>query len=181
MQKRFFEMRFWFLALFLMCVGQNTCAKEVLKLPDSVARYAMEKVGQATFEFLFLDIYEATLYAPKGVYTAGEPFALKLTYKKSLKGAAIAKRSQDEMANLSDVDGDTLKRWGDAMLEIFPNVEKGDVIVGVYQPKLPTRFYLNDQFLGQVDDPDFGQHFFDIWLKPRPQYEQFRKKLLNQL
>jgi hypothetical protein len=69
-----------------------------------------EAVGSGTLRFLGLRIYDATLWSPRGVWTNGAPFALELRYARSFDGAAIARRSIEEIRaqrNVPDALGAT--------------------------------------------------------------------------
>jgi hypothetical protein len=54
-------------------------------------------VGSGTLRYFGLRIYDATLWSPGGVWASGQPFALELRYARSFDGAAIARRSIEEM------------------------------------------------------------------------------------
>ncbi|MGB1356549.1 MAG: hypothetical protein ACPG7P_04640, partial [Candidatus Puniceispirillaceae bacterium] len=54
-------------------------------------------VGKARFQVLFFKIYDAALYAPKGVYDRKAPYALRLTYLINVKKDRIIKQTVREM------------------------------------------------------------------------------------
>lgn len=136
-------------------------------------------VNEARLTHLFWDVYDIALYAPKGRYAAQGPFALEITYLLSLKGADIAKVAKNEMARLGMRDADILKKWHDQMVDIFPDVEKGEQLVGVKGSDGYTYFYNNGEFIGSVQDPEFSQYFFDIWLSPNTSRPRLRRELLG--
>ncbi len=143
----------------------------------------LKPVGRGELRFLGLKIYEARLYAEQP--TAGkratelyrQPFALRLTYARGLKGRDIASRSAKEMARLR---GSELPRdWSAALEALFPNVSAGDEITGVYLPQQGARFYLNGRPIGSIQNPDLAQTFFDIWLSDRTPEPTLRAALLG--
>jgi hypothetical protein len=143
----------------------------------------LKPVGQGELRFLGLKIYEARLYAEQP--TAGkratelyrQPFALRLTYARGLKGRDIASRSAKEMVRLR---GSELPRdWSAALEALFPNVSAGDEITGVYLPQQGARFYLNGGPIGSMQNPDLAQTFFDIWLSDRTPEPTLRAALLG--
>lgn len=113
------------------------------------------------------DVYDARLWTQTGFslqnYT-DHSFALELAYLRNFEGTAIAKRSLDEMRQLSAMTPVQEAAWLKAMNEIFPNVGKGDRLVGVYKPNVGAEFWSNQRRLGVVQDPAFAKLFFGIWL-----------------
>jgi hypothetical protein len=71
------------------------------------------------------------------------------------------------------------RAWLDAMKQVFPNVEEGTQLVGLYQPGQATRFYRDGVAVGEVADPEFGPAFFAIWLHPRTSAPKLRAALLG--
>ena len=73
-----------------------------------------------------------------------------------------------------------LKRWGEQMTRIFPNVKDGDFIIGEYVPG-SARFYFNGRLLGEVADADFARLFFGIWLDAKTSAPELRAALLRRV
>ncbi len=136
-------------------------------------------VGQGDFRFLFFDLYEARLYAPRGQYRPQEPVALELIYARRLYGDRIAKASIDEMRRMGVNDEKILTEWGQKMTTIFPDVNKGTRLVGSYRPQKGTRFYRDGQFIGQVMGDNFAKAFFGIWLDENTRAPRLRTKLIG--
>jgi hypothetical protein len=138
-----------------------------------------EAVGSGTLRFLGLRIYDATLWSPRGVWTNGAPFALELRYARSFDGAAIARRSIEEIRAQRNVPDATLARWEQQMRAIFPDVREGDRLIGVRQPGQGAVFYQDARRLGRIDDEAFADAFFDIWLHPATSEPALRARLLG--
>lgn len=138
-----------------------------------------EIVGQGIYSFMFWDVYKAELVAPKGQWSHKKPFALKLSYLRDLKGEAIADRSKKEMRQIGLNDESKLEKWHQKLREIFPNVQRGDVIVGIHTQKGVVKFYHNENLIGVFEDPSFAKWFFGIWLDEKTSAKSFRNKLLN--
>jgi hypothetical protein len=148
------------------------------------SRYqSLKPLGQGELRFLGLKIYNARLYAeqPAALQPAnalyGQPFALRLTYARSLKGLDIAKRSEKEMARL--MGRDLPKPWADALQRLFPDVQTGDEITGIHHPQKGARFYLNGRLIGTLENLELAQRFFDIWLSERTREPALRAALLG--
>jgi Chalcone isomerase-like len=154
--------------------------------PDHVRRHIDDArpLGGGRLTWFGLHVYDAQLFVPRAfdaANPAAQPFALELTYARSLDGRAIAERSRDEIARLSLGSDVQRTRWLADMTAIFPDVKPGQRLAGIYRPGSGTRFYLNGLFLGEIADPEFGRAFFAIWLDPRTSSPQLRASLLRPL
>ena len=137
------------------------------------------KVGEARYSYLFWDVYDARLFAPQGKWQPQESFALALTYLRDFAGEDIAERSIKEMREQGLSDKSRIERWQSAMQQIFPDVKEQDTITGIKTSAGVTRFFHNDELVGEVEDPAFGEWFFNIWLGPQTTEPEFRAKLLE--
>lgn len=135
--------------------------------------------GGGELKWYGLPVYHGYLWSVDASFSFDAPFALDLHYRRSLKGPAIAQRSVDEMRALGGHDDAALARWGAAMAALFPDVRKGDHVVGVYLPERGARFFHNGRALGEIAEPAFARAFFGIWLDPRTSRPDFRRMLLG--
>ena len=142
--------------------------------PDPTA--GLKRWGSGEFRRFGFLVYEAALWAGDDPLRA--PLALKLTYKSNIAGQAIAEASVKEIRNLGIADEASLKRWGDQMARLFPDVKPGDYIIGQYRADA-ARFHFNDRLLGSIDDPAFARAFFAIWLDPKTSAPDLRAALLK--
>lgn len=138
-----------------------------------------DAVGSARFQFMFLDIYDATLYAPKSGWSFSTPFALELKYLRNLSGKKIADRSAKEIRHQGFNDEIKLADWHAQMTSIFPDVRSGTTLTGVYEPNSETVFYKDEKIIGSIKDPTFGKWFFGIWLSEKTSEPDFRNELLG--
>jgi hypothetical protein len=138
-----------------------------------------QEVGKARLTYLFWDVYDATLYAPKGKWSEQAPHALTLSYLLELEGKKIAERSVEEMQKQGFKDKKKLADWQVQMEKIFPDVKKGSQLTAIFTLGQETRFYKNNrQFIGSVADPEFGVQFSNIWLSEKTSEPEMRKELL---
>lgn len=142
-------------------------------------------VGEGKLRFLGLTIYEARLWSgakSEANKLFERPLALELTYRTGLQGSTITKTSRDEIQRLGlALQPGQLESWESQMRTIFPNVVDGDRILGVHLPNRGALFFLNDEPIGQVNDSQFSEAFFNIWLHPETRVASLRKKLLSGL
>lgn len=135
----------------------------------------LKRWGNGEFRRFGFLVYEATLWA--GDDPQRPPLALRLDYKRNIEGKAIAEASVKEMRRFGSEET-VLAAWHERMARIFPDVQDGDHILGVYTPD-GARFSHNGRDLGGVDDARFARDFFGIWLDPRTSAPELRAALLT--
>lgn len=135
------------------------------------------EVGRGQFSRFGFRVYEARLWAPSGHYVPHLPYALSLTYQRSIDGARIVQASLDEMAKLGVPIG-AHPQWRDQLARVLPDVAPGDTLTGVYQPGEGAVFYHQGKTTGRIDD-SLSRAFFAIWLDPRTSEPSLRQALLG--
>jgi hypothetical protein len=142
-------------------------------------------IGEGKLRFLGLTVYEARLWSAAKADQAKlfeSPLALELAYRTGLQGNTITNTSREEIQRLGfGAKPGQIESWESQMRNIFPDVLSGDRILGIHLPNRGVSFFLNDQPIGQVNDPDFSMAFFSIWLHPEARVASLRKKLLSGL
>ena len=140
--------------------------------------------GSGRLTWFGLHVYDARLFVPRAGFDAQrfaeQPFALELTYARTLNGRAIAERSDGEIGRLGLGSEEQRARWLKAMTALFPDVRAGQQLAGINVPGRGVEFYLDGRRLGGVDDPAFGAAFFAIWLDARTTAPDLRAGLLKQ-
>ena len=97
--------------------------------------------------------------------------------RRHLSGKKIAEVSIEEMQKLEKLKPEQQQRWLQQMQAMFPDVEENTRITGVHLPGEGARFFLNDQPLGEIRDPEFARLFFGIWLDSRSSVPALRAQL----
>jgi hypothetical protein len=154
------------------------------ELPAEIASTlpSTEFTGKGKLTFFGLEVYESSLWvAPsfKGSAFENHHFALELHYLRNFTAADIAKRSLEEMQRIEPVPEPKAAQWIKTLSESFPNVKKGDRIVGVHKPGFGITFWHNGKRSGEVRDADFSRQFFGIWLSPKTSEPKLRQALLG--
>ena len=177
----------WLLALLLLAlsgwllvVSQSTSANATVAkqhLPQATL------IGSGSFRWLGLKLYDASLWAERANFNADQwqsaPLALELNYARTLEGRRIAEASVDEMKKLGIGSATQHKSWGEAMKQVFPDVDKTTQLTGVYLPGKGCQFYVDGKLQHEVDDPAFARAFFSIWLDPQTRSPKLRAALLG--
>jgi hypothetical protein len=124
------------------------------------------------------DVYQATLFMDKKCQYPSCDFILQLNYKRAFDGKDIVERSIDEIDNQHNLNTQTQNTYGIILGKVFPDVQQNDVIQGKMVDGFGV-FYLNNQFIGRIDDARLSQYFFDIWLSPKTSEPDMRDALLG--
>ena len=143
----------------------------------------LELSGEGMYEWMWLDVYTAKLFLPKGqskdeLYS--KKLILELEYKMSLNGKDIAKQSVKEMNAQSSLSAQKKEEFMKLFESIFPDVEKGDRISAQFDKDKGIRFYLNEEkMIGEMTNIEDSKRFLDIWLGKETSGPELRKSLLN--
>ncbi len=169
----------------LLMLGSLLALPAAASTPPYLQPYLGEGklLGTGKLTFWGFHVYDARLWAtPQGlgsVDAPSQPFALQLTYARSLKGADIAKRSLEEMRKLDRAPEALQTDWLNWMNSSFPDVKAGDTLTGVYLPGQGMRLYFNGKPRAQTADTAFAQAFFAIWLDARSTAPDLRRALVG--
>ena len=153
-----------------------------MSVPVAIAEVIPEShrlIGTGRLTVLFWDIYNIQLWAPDGHYRPDKPFALELQYQRSVDRKTIAKTSVEEIQQQANLERDLLADWQMQLIQVFPDIQKGDRLIGLYHPQMPSQFFLNGKLIGEIDDADLSRHFFDIWLSEETSKPQLRLQSLG--
>lgn len=150
-------------------------------LPDPVLGAApqLRALGQGEMRWFGLHLYDATLWVSGERWEPQRPFALDIRYARDISRSRLVESSVSEMRRLGFGDEPALARWGAAMARVFPEVRKGDRLVGVYLPGRGASFFSGERHLGTVAEDAFAEAFFAIWLDARTREPRLREALLG--
>jgi hypothetical protein len=73
-----------------------------------------------------------------------------------------------------------IERWSNELKTIFPNIENGHTLTGVYIPQKGTIFLHNGNKIGEMLGDEFSKAFFGIWLDPKTSAPELRSQLLSE-
>ncbi len=160
-------------ALFAFCAHAWAGWRQVL--PDA------QRCGQGDFRIYGFDIYSAQLWGRCSTAPLDAPFALQLTYHRSIGREKLVDSSLDEMKRLAGapISDETLSHWRTLMEAAFVDVAPGDQLTGVFFPGEGVRFYADTRQTADIRDLPFAQAFFGIWLDPGTRAPALRNDLLR--
>ncbi len=165
------------LAGWLMAAAMAASAAQPPFLSEGAGRWHL--LGQGEMRWFGLRLYEASLWSDEKGYSPDKPFALTLTYARSISSARIVEASMTEMRRLGAADEARLARWQVWMQQAFPDVEEGDSITGVSLADGRVQFWSGGRLRAEFSDAAFARAFFAIWLDPRTREPGLRARLLG--
>lgn len=141
---------------------------------------AYKKVGTAKFSVLFWDIYQSTLYTPSGSYSSEsqpETLVFKITYLKDISAENLLERTIEQWQHLK-VPEKSYEAFIPVLEKLWPNIRAGDTLT-LHLKDEQSLFYYNDEYIGLVDEKEFGQLFLSIWLSPNTSQRNLRAELIG--
>lgn len=140
-----------------------------------------QALGGGDMTWFGLRIYRATLWSASRPFDAAQPFALQLSYYRSISRERLVSTSMDEIRRLSaaPIPAATLTRWEALLNTAFIDVREGDELTGVYLPGKGMQFYDRQRLLAELDDEALARAFFDIWLNPDSRDQRLRQRLIG--
>lgn len=138
-------------------------------------------IGSGDFSWFGFSVYNAKLWSPVAQVDFSQPFALELTYRRTISQETLVDTSLDEIRRLNGepLDREQQDEWTQQMRRAFVDVKDGTRITGVFLPDEGCRFYVDGTLHHVIDDPQFAHAFFSIWLAPQTRSPKLRAALLG--
>ena len=136
-----------------------------------------KSVGRATYKFLLLDIYYATLISETGHYPS-DKFALILRYNRDFTKKSVVKETVEQLQKQKKYSESELIALKQLLNKTFRTIQKNDQFIAI---KLLDKgiFYFKNEKVLETSDMDFLDLFFNIWLRENSQDPDFTKSLLG--
>ena len=162
-------------------IVSSPALNETAKLGELIAD--MNKVGNASFKFIFWPVYEAELYTKQASFdfTPLPSFILTLNYQRAFNSVQIVKETEKQLLEIHPSQAEKFKPWLSRLNEILTDVSKGDSLSLYVDDNKYSSFYLNGNYLGSIEDEDFSQSFSAIWLARDDHYADFTRELTGVL
>ena len=161
----------WLLAL----LGCQALANWQEALPGA------QLIGSGEFRKYGFDVYSARLWSVERPFSSDKPFALELIYQRSISREQLVQATVKEIKRVcgDTVSAEQLAAWQALMQQSFIDVQPGTRLTGVYLPGQGARFFVGQQLLREVNDPQFARAFFAIWFDPHTSNPELRQQLLG--
>jgi hypothetical protein len=139
----------------------------------------LQKCGEARLTVLFWDIYESSLFTPSGEYYPDiRPLRLEIRYLRAIKAKDLVAQTAKEW-QAQGIEDSRHAQWLSVLTELWPDVSQNDVLALAIADNGRAEFSFNGQFVGAIEDPDFGRDFTGIWLSPNTTRPQLRAALIG--
>lgn len=161
-----------------LCLCLPVTARE---LPPALRAHAPQLVlhGSADMRHFGFRIYTVRLWTTSPGFDADTPFALDIEYALDIDASALVDTSIAEIRQQGRRDEAQLAQWARDMREVFPDVRKGDRLIGLAVPGVEARFYSSQGYIASIRDPAFVDAFFGIWLRADTSAPKVRARLLG--
>lgn len=159
-----------------MMAGGTAAAREA---PSEVqaAIPAPQAVGQATFTWLFWDLFDGALWSADGRFSWSAPFALTLTYRTGFSAEELTDQTIGELDRLTDWPEATLASFRGEVARCMADVGAGDRFTATGTAEDRVALYLNGERRCTLEKPDLRGHFFRIWLSEDSQFPERSRQL----
>ena len=139
----------------------------------------LTEIGAARLKVFFWTIYDCYLYSEDGSFRGIEPnLTLRIDYRRSIRRKELVDSTRSEWQK-QGFYSESDEPWLSKLIEIWPDIEKGDQLLLQVTEELASRFFFNGKVVGSISDPAFTRHFLDIWLSENSSYPAQREQLLG--
>ncbi|MDX1347903.1 MAG: chalcone isomerase family protein [Thiomicrorhabdus chilensis] len=168
--RRFFPV--WGLALCLPFLSQN-----------ALSSTAWQPINQTTATWLWLDVYQATLYGQgeldrMNLLTEQTPLKLELCYLQAIDRQDFIKAASEGLPKRFSPE---LSTEVARLHAEYQDVSAGDCYTLSYQPDSGTQLALNGRTVFSTPVAGFKALYFGIWLGPKPLSDSVKQGLLEGL
>lgn len=149
-------------------------------LNNFIAQHNFVATGETTFSLLFWDLYKSKLMTTTGDYPIAinnEKLIFHIEYLADIKSSDLIERTIEQWQHIGLKESE-YQKYVNTLETIWPNIAEGDSLAMLMQ-KEESVFYYNDEYLGTIEDANFGQIFIDIWLSKNTSQPTLRAELLG--
>ena len=171
-----------FLILGYWPISADSNSLEALPMIVSSEWDDTEMIGHTTLRKFGFHIYDASYWNLEKTQKNNllNSNALMIVYARNIAAEKLVNSTKKQWKKIGISKQFQTEPWLEELTEIWPSIKKGDILIALVTPEGPTLFYSGTEMLGEIQDPDFGPAFLDIWLSPETNYKKNRKELLNE-
>ena len=165
------------LAAALPFAGSAPLAATEIPAEVRAAIQTPKPVGQATFTWLFWDLFDGALWSADGNFTWEKPFALTLTYRTNFSAQELTEQTISELDRLTNWSDETLASFTGEVARCMADVGDGDRFTAT--GTIPDRvvLYLNGRQRCSLEKPGLRSQFFRIWLSGNSKFPAKSRQL----
>ena len=143
--------------LAILLATSSALARAALpELADKIV--ADQPIGCGTFKWMMEEIYRIKLWSAAQPFDIAEPYALSITYNRSLDAHQIAEKSLELMGKLAPgSEAELSEKYLPALITALHAVKRGDRITALFTPPEATIFYYNGEQTAVIQGRDFMQ------------------------
>ena len=157
----------------------STASMATTEVPAEVraAILTPKPVGQATFSWLFWDLFDGSLWSADGSFAWDKPFVLTLTYRTNFSAQELTEQTISELDRLTNWSDDTLATFTGEVARCMADVGNGDRFTAT--GTIPDRvvLYLNGKQRCSLEKPGLRGQFFRIWLSGNSKFPAKSRQL----
>ena len=149
-------------------------------LAEIISTQRFSLLGETTFSIFFWDLYKSKLMTTSGQYPINllhDSLLFHIRYLADISRKDLIKRTVEQWQHLGFEQTDYQHYLAD-LNRLWPDIKAGDSLA-LFVRQNHSSFYFNNKFLGDINDPRFGQVFIDIWLSEQTSQPELRRALLG--
>jgi hypothetical protein len=179
-----------YFCLITLCLSQNMVfAKSMtaeMSLPKNLNTMLDTRnfvsIGETTFSILFWDLYKSQLLTTSGKYPIDikkDDLIMDIRYLADISSDDLIERTIEQWQYLG-IAPENYQGYLPELKAIWPDITDGDSLsLLIYQGR--SVFYYNQQYVGVINEPKFGQIFLAIWLSEKTSEPSLRLELLGSI
>lgn len=176
------------LLLITLCLSANVAVAKTLtneiilphSLKDNLDTLNFVTVGETTFSVLFWDIYKSKLLTTSGKYPVEinkDKLLFDINYLTNITSKDLIENTVEQWQHLG-VAPEIYQAYLPELKALWPDIKDGDSL-SLLIDQGRSVFYFNKQYIGVINEPEFGQIFLAIWLSENTSQPSLRQELLG--
>lgn len=149
--------------------------------PSELHPYFKSKTpySNSVLSVLWMDVYHISLWTDDAVWKPDSRYALSITYNMNFSADELVERTCDEMQRHA-ADGKSLcLSLHDTLIRVMPGVKSGNRITAIRLDDGKSLFYKDGFPTGNINNRQFSDAFFAIWLGENSSAPSLRQQLVE--
>ena len=163
------------------CAAEDLTLVRANNLTEYLAKQPFILLGKAKFSVLFWDIYESTLLTTNGQKPfddACQQSLFEIEYLRDISKKDLLDNTVSQWQHLSIKESE-YSVFLPLLERIWLDINAGDRLSMLTQQN-KTLFYLNSEYIGEIDSLTFAKTFLSIWIDEDTSEPKLRLKLLGE-